>query len=150
MNRGKMNGGDQRFFAETGVWHSGVITAIHRTGFVGLGVIVVWSLVCVFYIFRVCFALRKVNGSEFIYLSIIPFVGEMVLFYVSAGTFRKLFDAIFYTAALAKVVCSVVAKEGLMPPLFARKLYVPLMHREEVPDESRVDESVDRAHLAGS
>ncbi len=130
MNRGKMSMGDQRFFAETGVWHSGVITAIHRTGFVGLTIIVVWSLVCFFYIFRVSMALRHVKGREFIYLSIFPFVSLMVQFYISAGSFRKLFDDIFYTAALAKVVCSVVAKKGLMPRMFTRQIYVPLIHRE--------------------
>lgn len=136
MNRGMMGGGDQRFFAETGVWHSGVITAIHRTGFVGLGIIIIWSLGCFFYIFRVCFALKSVKGREFIYLAIMPFIGEMVLFYASAGTFQKLFDTIFYTAALAKVVCSVAMKEGLMTPLFVRKIYVPMMHRNEAVEEA--------------
>lgn len=150
MNRGKMHGGDQRFFAETGVWHSGVITAIHRTGFVGLGIIIIWSIVCIFYIFRVCFALRNVKGREFIYLAIMPFVGEIVLFYVSAGSFRKLFDTIFYAAALAKVVCSVVAKEGLMPPLFARKIYVPLMHREDDSEESCEDVATSKTQLQHS
>ena len=71
-----------------------------------------------------------------------PFIGAMVLFYTSAGTFQKLFDAVFYNAALAKVVCSVAMKEGLMTPLFARKIYVPMMHRnEEVEDADALPEA---------
>lgn len=140
MNRGQANDTSQnnRFFAETGVWHSGYITAIHRIGYIGLIWTFIWSALLVFLIMRVCLALRKMKGNEFIYCLIIPGISSVVHFFVSAGTFPRFFY-MFYYAGVAKSLYCEALKEGLMQPLFVRRVYVPLLFKEDVSEaqESR-------------
>lgn len=126
LNRGNMGGGDQRFFMETGTWHSGVITSIHRTGYVGLALNVLWSLFATFMVLRVGFALKNLKDSEFSFVQIFTIPAGFFVFYGSAGTYPYYFN-IFYSAAVAKVLYSAAIKEGVMHNLFSRSVYVPLM-----------------------
>lgn len=129
LNRGAIGAGNQRFFMETGTWHSGIITSIHRIGYVGLVLTAIWSLCACFMTMRVAFALLKKKGYEFAYYTILGVPGLLLLFYGSAGTFLKFFG-FFYQVAVAKVLYSLAIKEGLLNNLFDRSIYVPLMLQE--------------------
>ncbi len=123
------NKGDQKNYAERGLWHSGPITCIHRLGYVGLGLMSVWMLAALFLIFRCCLVLRGVQGGFYIMLFTIGFVGDFVAFYLSTGSSKLIFSSFSYVA-LAKVVYSILVKEGKVPPFFSFKRYVPMTIRE--------------------
>lgn len=118
-----------RDFAAEGQWHSGWITAIHRTGIVGLVLLFILHVVFIVYTLRVASYLVNVKNSGFIYYFILPSLSEVVNFYVSAGTLAGVFRT-YSSIALVKVLTSLAIKDGLMPPMFQRKVYVPMMQRE--------------------
>lgn len=131
MNRQIMNDGDQRFFAEMGKWHSGPITALHRIGGVGLFLLLLWNAAGIYCVFRVCFAYRQSVGYEYVMYALLPVVGNIVLFYTSAGSFPGQFGLVF-SVAVAKVLYSLAIKNGLMQPAFSRREYVPLIFEESI------------------
>lgn len=128
-NRGTMKGGDQEFFAEAGVWHSGVFTAIHRVGFVGLGLMLLWHVASIFMIVRICTVLDRRKQGFYLMYHTMPFVGFVFAYYISAGTIVAFFMK-FHMVALAKIAYSQAIKEGIMPKLFTQQRYVPLAIRE--------------------
>ncbi len=121
-----------RDFAEAGLWHSGWITAIHRTGIVGLTLVILLQVVTLVHGLRVCAYLVNVKNSAYIFYYVVPTFSSFIIFHVSAGIYKDVFQA-FTGIALVKVLTSVAIREGLMEPLFARKVYVPLMQRELEP-----------------
>lgn len=134
-NRGQMQVGEQEFFAETGVWHSGVFTALHRVGFVGLGMIVLWDLFAIFLIIRVCMHLDKRKQGFYLMYHSTPFIGSVFVYFISAGTIVFFFSQ-FHLVAMAKIAYSQAIKTRIMPQLFTRQRYVPLAIREmEAPFE---------------
>lgn len=126
-NRG-MKVGSNRDYAAAGMWHSGPITALHRTGGVGLAIVVLWSLIVSYYILRLCAALRRVPGREYLYFYLVPVIGSFFLFYISAGSFEGLFD-MFFQVAIMKATYVLARREGLIKPLFSGNQYVPMMHQ---------------------
>lgn len=125
LNRGNVRYGDNKIFAKQGVWHSGPITAIHRTGYIGLCLVSLWALVAVFYTVRVCFFVRNCKYSE--YFLYYLFTMLLVVFrFVASGTFIDIFEGYFYLA-LVKMLFSLGIKSGQIKPLFDRQNYVPLM-----------------------
>lgn len=129
LNRGKMDYGNQHLFAQRGLWHSGWVTAIHRTGYVGLCILSVWCLVVTLHVVRLCVALRNVKGKEYAYYYVLPLIVEFVIFYISAGTYSLIFQ-MFFNVALAKLLYVKAIEEGHLKPMWQRKIYVPLMIRE--------------------
>lgn len=121
-----------RDFAEAGLWHSGWITAIHRTGIVGLALVILLQVVTLVHGLRVCAYLVNVKNSAYIFYYVVPTFSSFIIFHVSAGIYKDVFQA-FTGIAFVKVLTSVAIREGLMEPLFARKVYVPLMQRELEP-----------------
>ncbi len=126
LNRGKVRYGDQEIFAKQGQWHSGPITAIHRTGYVGLCLVSMWFLVVVFYTVRVCLFVRHIKYSEYFLYYLMSTLLIIFQFYASAGTFIHIFGGYFYLA-LVKMVFSLGIKCGHIKPLFNKQNYVPLM-----------------------
>lgn len=126
LNRGKVRYGDQEIFAKQGQWHSGPITAIHRTGYVGLCLVSMWSLVVVFYTVRVCLFVRHIKYSEYFLYYLMSTLLIIFQFYASAGTYIHIFGGYFYLA-LVKMVFSLGIKCGHIKPLFNKQNYVPLM-----------------------
>lgn len=117
-----------RDFAAIGGWHSGPITALHRTGGVGLAIVVLWSLIVSYYTLRLCAALRRVPGREYLYFYLVPVIASFFLFYISAGSFEGLFG-MFFQVAIMKVTYVLARREGLIKPLFSGNQYVPMMHQ---------------------
>lgn len=129
LNRGRVSGGDQERFAEAGVWHSGIFTAIHRIGFVGLGLMTLWFGAGALLIVRVCMALERRKQGFYIMFYTMSFFGKIFVYYISAGTFMFFFNT-FYYVAVAKIAYSEALKTGLMAPMFSRPRYVPMVYRE--------------------
>ena len=129
INRGLVSFGDQRLFAKKGEWHSGWITAIHRTGYVGLVLLVMWMLLVVWSVTRVCKSFIGLNGCGAVWYGLIPIYSGVVGFYLSAGTMEGAFG-MFFTAALAKILYVMQVKDGYISPLFSRKSYQPLLMKE--------------------
>ena len=130
LMRGSAIFGDQEDFAYTGTWHSGPIVAVHRTGCVGLGLIVFVHLYAAFLIVRVC---RAYKGTPMFLLAVLflcPFYGDFVLFYVSAGTIMRFFDSFIYIA-LAKVLYCIGREEGIIVPVFSKGRYNPMLIAEQ-------------------
>ncbi|MBP3498617.1 MAG: hypothetical protein J6J97_00865 [Akkermansia sp.] len=115
-------------FAVTGMWHNGAITAVHRLGYVGLGIIAWVYALGLALLVRVCRALR---GNP-LYLPslflILPYAGQPSLFFISAGTIVNFFNT-FVTLAMIKFFYCVAREQGLLTPLFVRRQYVPLAIR---------------------
>lgn len=127
--RGTSRYAQQEFFAEQGVWHSGVISSIHRVGYVGLGLVTVIYLVGTYLMFRVC---MSVKGTPLYFPALfylIPYAGAPSLFYISEGTFMKFF-ATYIQLVLAKLIFCLAREQKILIPVMERKRYVPQMIRE--------------------
>lgn len=118
-----------RDFAAEGQWHSGWITAIHRTGIVGLVMLIILHAVFIVCSMRLGFYLMRVRDCAYMYYFFVPAVASSIMFYISAGVFVWVFQT-YSSIAMVKVLSSMAIKEGLMPPMFQRKVYVPMMQRE--------------------
>ncbi len=126
LNRGKVRYGDNEIFAKQGQWHNGPITAIHRTGYVGLVLVSLWALVAVFYTVRVCFYVRNLKHSEYFLYYLMSLLLVVFRFYWAAASYGAIFHGYFYLA-LVKVLFSHGVKNGYIKPLFSKQNYVPLM-----------------------
>lgn len=131
MARGESNDPQlNKRFARTGTWHNGPILAIHRVGFVGLTVLMLFMIGALVVIFRACGAFQG-QRVQFCYLYFLsPLAGGVGYFCLSAGTISGVFGAMSQLA-LGKVVYCMAREEGLIQPLFLRRTYVPLMHRPQ-------------------
>ncbi len=129
LNRGRVTGGDQERFAEAGVWHSGVFTAIHRIGFVGLGLMIIWHLAGAFLIIRVCSCLDRRKEGFYVMFYSTPYIGAMGVYYISAGTIVGFFSAV-HMLAMAKIAYSEAIRTGRMPRLFSGQRYIPMAIRD--------------------
>ncbi len=126
LNRGNVRFGDNEIFAKQGQWHNGPITAIHRTGYVGLCLVSMWAIVAAFYTVRVCFFVRNYRYSEYFLYYLMSMLLVVFRFYLAAGTFIDIFSGYFYLA-LVKMMFSLGIKSGHIKPLFNKQNYVPLM-----------------------
>lgn len=129
MMRGTVAAGNQDFFANTGTWHNGIITSIHRLGYVGLGIITMVYLYGICMMFRVCMALK---GTPLFFSAIfflLPYAGEPSLFFVSEGTIVKFFKTYTYLGMIKLLYC-VGREQGYIIPFALHKHYVPLLIRE--------------------
>ena len=125
IQRGMQNAGDQEYFAETGTWHSGPISTIHRTGYVGLGVVTFWllsGLVLVLFIGR---RIANLKDNTAFYYIILSFPGWVTLFYISAKSYASTFEALKY-AVMAKVAYVEAMRAGAIAPFQWRHHYTPL------------------------
>lgn len=129
MMRGTASFGDQDYFARTGTWHSGIITSIHRLGYVGLVIISIVFLSALIMMFRVCFTLKGTALFLPALFFVLPYVGAVARFYVSAGTIPRFFDAYVFFATIKLFYC-VAREQGLIEPWFQRKKYVPMAIKE--------------------
>jgi hypothetical protein len=130
MMRGTTRYGDQDFFARTGTWHSGVITSIHRLGYVGLAIITMVYLYGIGMMFRVCMALKGTPMYFPAIFFLLPYAGEPSLFFISAGTIPKFFSTYTYLALIKLFYC-VGREQGFIVPLAMQRHYVPLLIREQ-------------------
>lgn len=129
MMRGTATYGDLELFARTGVWHSGPIECINRIGVVGLCA-ATWLMMCMlFAIYRTCRSYIHVKEGYIVMFSLVSVVGNIFLWYLSAGSMLKLFTMI-PTVGMAKLMYSVALREGMIVPLWSRSHYVPMMLQE--------------------
>lgn len=129
MMRGELLLGDQERFAATGTWHSGIITSIHRLGYIGLAIISLIYLYGTYMMFRVCFLWKNTNLYLPALFFVLPYAAEPSLFYISEGTIPKFFRTYMYLATIKLFYC--LAKEkGLVKPWLFRRHYVPQVIRE--------------------
>ncbi len=116
-------------FAERGVWHLSALIWLHRLGIVGVIVLTVWMIGPLIMLFRMAPVVLSRPGSLFLLMTVGSFFSEFVFTFVGAGTPRLIFIS-YGSAAIVKVIYSIMLKEGSLPPLFARRVYVPLLIRE--------------------
>lgn len=127
--RGQHSGTDLESFAIQGMWHNGVITIIHRLGYVGLLLVSLILIVGSVYMFRVCFALR---GSPLFFPIVFYVAGYAALIpelCLGAHGDRQ-FILQFSSLALIKYAYCMLREEGKLIPIWQRKRYVPQMIRE--------------------
>lgn len=129
INRRKIDSGSNVLFAKRGVWHSGWVTAIHRLGYVGLTITVIFQLIVCVYVVRLCMNIRGVANYEYFYFILIPIIPDIILFHYSAGTYTTFF-AIFHKLSIMKLTYVLAVKEGIMSPMFSKQKYVPMMLQE--------------------
>lgn len=129
MMRGTTLYGDQDYFARTGTWHSGVITGIHRLGYVGLAIIIVISVVGGVLLFRTGYALKGTPlFLAFLFLTM-PFINYIPRYFLSEGTILKFFH-MYVALSFIKLLYCLSREQGLMAPLLQRQRYVPQVIRE--------------------
>lgn len=129
--RNQVRGGDQTYFAQHGVWHSGWISSMHRLGIVGLVIIVLLQLTCVFYFFRFTFLLWKVDRKTAVFFAVLAAdsVSGVVRYHLSAGSPESIYRRMIFYATLKIYFCS--AKEQF--PHLAKLStgpYVPMLIQE--------------------
>lgn len=127
--RGQHEHTDIESFAIQGIWHNGVITIIHRLGYVGLLLVSLILIVGSVYMFRGCFALR---GSPLFFPIVFYVAGYAALIpELCLGAHGdKQFIFQFSSLALIKWVYCMLREEGKLIPIWQRKRYVPQMIRE--------------------
>lgn len=130
LMRGSTRIGNQEDYAATGTWHNGPITAVHRTGCVGLGLMTIVFLYGAFLIVRVCRAYRGTPMFTLAVLFTCKFFGDIAHFYVSAGTIYHFFDDYVYLG-LAKVLYCVGREEGIIISVFSKNRYNPMLIAEQ-------------------
>lgn len=129
LMRGTTRFGDQEDFAQAGVWHNGAIVALHRTGIVGLALIVIMDLYVMFMIVRVC---RAYRGTPMFLLSVVflcSFFGDAALCFISAGGITHFFTG-FVCFGLTKVLYCAGREEGIIVPVFSQGRYKPMLIAE--------------------
>lgn len=129
INRRKIEGSSNVIFAKRGVWHSGWVTAIHRLGYVGLTLTVIFQLIFCVYAVRFCANAHRLPNSEYYYYLFIPVITDIFMFHYSTGTYLSFFG-MFHKYAMLKLAYSLAIKEGLMSPMFSKQKYVPMMLQE--------------------
>lgn len=112
---------------ERGGLHSGWVTAIYTTGYVGLVILSVWLLLFLVAFFRACSVIWHIPQKEFLYIAFLAFPGVVLDVYVVTATWTTIFVTGIRSAAIMKVVYALARDEGMMKPMFQRKRYVPLM-----------------------
>ncbi len=129
--RGSYNRGHDHveYFAEQGVWHLAVIIWVHRVGFVGSGVMFIWSMAMMVALFRIAPVLLRLKKGLFLLIAVSGYFSSMALEYITAGSLKLIFGY-FSTASLVKITYSLLLRSGDMAPFFSRRLYVPLAIRE--------------------
>ncbi|MBQ7023368.1 MAG: hypothetical protein IJN29_07300 [Akkermansia sp.] len=129
-NRGLIRGeAGHRIFAETGLWHSGWVTAIHRTGYVGLVFSALWMFLALWYITRVCKSFVGLDGCGAVWFALISIYASVVEIYISAGSMENVFG-MFFSVCLAKILYNMQIKDGSINPLFGKHSYKPLLIKE--------------------
>ena len=121
--------GDNRLFAEDGQWHSGYITTIHRTGYVGLVLLSVLMFVAIINSLRVCGVMRLHKNGEYANVNLLPLIPLVVSFFISAGIFADVFNVFVYYAILSKVISSILCRNGELLSVFKKEEYVPLIQK---------------------
>ena len=127
MGRRQMGGYDDTVAPERGGLHSGWVTAIYHTGYVGLAILTIWLLVFLIALFKTCYAIQYVPNREFLYIVFFGLIKEVLNVYVVTATWGSIFVSGFYSATIVKLVYALARDEGMMKPMFQRKSYVPLM-----------------------
>ena len=117
------------FFAERGVWHSAPIVWIHRLGIVGLVVMTICSFAGCLLLLRIFWVVRYMKGGFFIMYFTVGYITAVAMNILAVGDGKIIFG-LFTTITMIKVVYSLMQKEGLMPPMFMRRIYVPMAVRE--------------------
>lgn len=138
-NLGLIYIGDNRFFAEDGIWHSGYITTIHRIGYVGLFFLSVLILAVLINSLRVCFILKLYNNGEYALVSLLALIPLVVDFFLAAGTLSSFFKGFVLYAILSKVLSAVLVRKGELLPLFKSGEYIPMIQNNNRGDISMLD-----------
>ena len=129
MMRGTTVYGDLDYFAQTGTWHSGVITAIHRLGYVGLAII---SMVSVVGLILLCRTGMAWKGTPlflpFLFFTV-SFSGSVPVYFISAGTIPFFFK-MYLALSFIKLLYCLAREQGRLTPLLQRQRYVPQVIRE--------------------
>lgn len=112
---------------ERGGWHSGWVTAIHRTGYVGLALLSIWLIMFLVAMVRACSAMQFVSQKEYIFMILFQIPIQIATVYIGTATWGSIFVGGFYSATIVKLVYALARDEGMMKPMFQRKSYVPLM-----------------------
>lgn len=121
---------DYRQYAFTGGWHNGVIIAIHRTGYVGL-VLMLWFItagLCVVY--AVCKHMPKVKNRSFALFYVVTAVSYAFSLLMEHG-FLVLFGNFVFNVSIAKLLYCTLRNEGYLVVNKGRKIYVPLLMRAD-------------------
>ncbi len=129
ISRGRVNYGNNEYFAERRLWHSGVISSIQDVGIVGLVMILMLYAAGIIMFWRIASRLRGSSLGFFIMFFTLSIVPSAVGYFASAGTLRG-FMTSFVQIALLKLVYSLMQREGMLEPLFQRRSYIPLAIRE--------------------
>lgn len=125
VQRGTVTFGEQEYFAETGTWHSGPISTIHRTGYVGLGVVTFWLLTGLALVLFIGRRIANMKDSTALYYIILSFPGHITLFYISARSYASTFVALKF-AVMAKVAYVEALRAGEIAPFRWRHHYTPM------------------------
>lgn len=126
-----MRGGDNsREFASRGSWHNGPISAIHRTGYVGLALVMVILFVVSYYSYLVCriYAFQPFGWA--VLMVFIPYITQFIRWTVLYGDISS-FYIVFLYMALAKLLLKRAKIEELYIGVSTQRNYVPLMMRSE-------------------
>lgn len=127
---------DYRQYAYTGGWHNGVVTAIHRIGYVGLVLMVWFILAALCVIFSVYKSFPNVKNRVYgLYYIVFAFASAVHVLAVHG--FNLLFEQFVFIASIGKLLYCSLREEGYMKAITTKgKYYVPLLMRKESEPES--------------
>lgn len=122
--------GDYRYYAATGGWHNGVIIAIHRTGYVGLSLLLWFVIAGLCVVYAVCKHMPNVKNRTYGLFYVVSAVGSAVNLLLEHG-FNSLFLNFVFQASIAKLLYCTLRDEGYIVVNKGRKYYVPMLMRAD-------------------
>ncbi|MBE6419000.1 MAG: hypothetical protein E7031_02600 [Akkermansiaceae bacterium] len=132
--------GDYRYYAATGGWHSGVIEMIHRTGFVGLTLVLWLCIATLCMTYTVCKYMPKVKNRTYGLFYCVSIVSGIAYTLVERG-YTELFNSVLFNAAITKMLYCSLRREGYFITVKGRKYYVPLLMQEETSPAAAMQET---------
>lgn len=120
----------QKFMEQSGSWHNGWVSMIHRVGIIGLILLQVLMLSAVLILYQVACALIKIPDGIY---GILPLLGILAPAFTSSFLVMRVLTVLmcFPSYALMKIFYCQLREKGLLEPLFPNQRYVPLMIREQ-------------------
>lgn len=132
---GIKDGIGNKYYAEMKVWHNMSISLIQDFGIIGLSLALAWLSYSCYVVIRAISGSNSFKGKEYVYIVLIPILGNLTYFPLEAGASRQFFN-FFYIPPIAKLLFVVLKRDGYIKPLFKRDVYIPKMLEQE-PDVVR-------------
>lgn len=116
------------FLVDSGLWHNGYVTFLHRIGIVGIVIQQSMFCVAIWMLCRIGFAIIHTPQAPYVLQPMLTMLPVGVMSWYLVYMVHDIFFA-FVSIALVKLCYVLLMKEGFLRPVLSRERYTPLMIR---------------------